>query len=538
MTDQDLQRILAGESNSVEWKAGGDPEKIVKTLAAFANDYEGAGIGYVACGVEEQRHDDGRSTPNVVGISGGEARKLRDRIFELCHSLVTPPISPRFESVALDEERQVLVAWIAASSEVHTFKKAVVIRLGDKVTNATVPQHSELVQRKAHLDWLDQPCPGAMLDDIDFFALEEISKGLKPNGGAREFLEPESRMFGSAPSLTARITSPMGDVVTPKRFAMLLIGKEPQRFLRGAFVAVTRFQGLTRADAVFSSNEFFGPIQLLVDRVMGVLEVEASMVTDKNQDFLSGAQNRWRYSRQALQEILVNALAHRDYRDHLSTKISIFPNRIEFESPGGLMDLELAAMRQGRTRWRNPSLARYLVELGLAQERGTGIPKAIEQTLAVAGAEPTFEADSWLKVTVPAYQLPARQSAEEAVSPEAGALIVSIGEGTIDVGAVRRTHLALNAMPDERVLVYQRKGRVTAAQWPELIRDLRNWLWDAMEDRRFQEYHLFYRGPVAAGPLIGSMAVGRKPLVVYYYDEEASLYWPAYRLDRRLRQER
>ena len=57
MTDQELQRILREESNSVDWKAGGDPEKIVKTLAAFANDYEGAGIGFVACGVEELKHE-------------------------------------------------------------------------------------------------------------------------------------------------------------------------------------------------------------------------------------------------------------------------------------------------------------------------------------------------------------------------------------------------------------------------------------------------------------------------------------------------
>jgi hypothetical protein len=344
-------------------------------------------------------------------------------------------------------------------------------------------------------------------------------------------------MFGSAPSLTMRITSPIGDVVAPKRLAMLLIGKEPQRFLPGAFVAVTRFQGLTRADAVFSSNEFFGPIQLLVDRVMGVLEVEASLITDKTQDFLSGAQNRRRYSRQALQEILVNALAHRDYRGRLSTKISIFPDRIEFESPGGLMDLELAAMRQGRTRWRNPSLARYLVELGLAQERGTGIPKAIEQTLALAGVEPVFEADSWFKVTVPAYRLPARQSTGEAVNPDAGILIISIGHGTIDTAVVRRSHPALKEIADARILTYHNPGLVTEVRWPELVRDLRNWLRDVMEDPRFHEFHLFYRGPVAVGPLIGAMAIGRKPIVVYSYDEESAAYRAAYRVDRKLIQE-
>jgi len=537
MTGQELQRILHEESNSVDWKAGGDPEKIVRTLAAFANDYEGAGIGFVACGVEELKHEDGSSTPKVVGISSGASRKLRDRIFALCHSLVAPPISPQFDSVSLDADKQVLVAWISASSEVHSFKRTIVVRQGDKVTNATVIQHSELVQRKAHLDWLDQPCPGATLDDIDFFALAEISKGLRPTGGASEFLEPGSRMFGSAPPLTKRIAGPSGDVVAPNRFTMLLIGKEPQRFLPGAFVAVTRFRGLTRADAVFSSNEFFGPIPRLVQKVMGVLESEASVITDKTQDFLSGAQNRRRYSQQALQEILVNALAHRDYQDRLSTKVFVFQDRIEFESPGGLMDLEIAAVRQGRTRWRNPSLARYLVELGLAQERGTGIPKAIEQTIAVAGTEPIFEADTWFMVTVPAYQPPSRKPMAEAVGPEAGALLISIGHGTIDAGLVRRSHVAFREMADERILSYHYPGLVVAERWPELIREFRNWLRDCMEAPQFQELHLFYRGPVAVGPLIGAMAVGRKPLVVYFHDEESALYRFAYRVDRRLLQE-
>jgi len=58
-----------------------------------------------------------------------------------------------------------------------------------------------------------------------------------------------------------------------------------------------------------------------------------------------------------------------------------------------------------------------------------------------------------------------------------------------------------------------------------------------MEDPQFQEFHLFYRGPVAIGPLIGAMAVGRKPLVVYSYDEDLSVYQSAYRVDRRLLQE-
>ena len=281
MTEQELQRMLLAESNSVEWKAGGDPEKIVKTLTAFTNDYEGAECGFVLCGVEELKHADGSSTARVVGISEGESRRLRDKIFQMSRGQVEPAIAPQFESVLL-EGKQVLVVSITASSEVHSFKNAVVIRLGDKVTNATVQQHSELVQRKAHLAWLDHPCPGATLDDIDYFALEEISKGRKSaDKDARDFLQPGVRMFGSAPPLTSRIAGPAGESVVPNRFAMLLIGKEPHHFMPGAYVGFARFPGTTRADSEFKWGEFFGPIPRLVQQVMGVLEPEASIIVDK-----------------------------------------------------------------------------------------------------------------------------------------------------------------------------------------------------------------------------------------------------------------
>ena len=540
MTEQELQRILQKESNCLDWKKGGDPENIVETLTAFANDYEEVGCGFVLCGIEEQKHKDGSSTSEVAGITRGESNRLQNRIFELSRNRAHPPITPRFDSVSLDEDKEVLVVWVAASNELHFWDKKVVIRRADKTVTATINQHSELVLRKAHLHWLDQPCPGATEDDINFFALEEISKGHKQGGGAREFLQPGIRMFASARPLCSTVVGPTGDVVVPNRFAMLLIGEKPHQFMPGAFVALTRFQGLSRADSIFSSTEYFGPIPLLIEKVIGELESETAMITDKTRDFLNGAQNRKRYSVQALNEFLVNALAHRDYAAQRSTKIYIFLDRIEFESPGGLVSGEnIEGLKQGRTNWRNPSLARYLSELGLAQERGTGIPRAIEETVRVAGIEPKFETDAAMfKVTVPAYQPPIRKLMDEEISPEAGALLISIGHGTIEKSLLHKSYEGFRRMSEDRVRTYHYEGLVVGEQWAELIRELRNWLRDCMDDPQFQELHLFYRGPVAIGPLIGAMSVSRKPLIVYFHDEDTNLYRFAYRVDRKLLQGR
>lgn len=65
---------------------------------------------------------------------------------------------------------------------------------------------------------------------------------------------------------------------------------------------------------------------------------------------------------------------------------------------------------------------------------------------------------------------------------------------------------------------------------------LENEYWPEWNEGFARPFHLFYRGPVAFGPLIGAIAAGRKPFVVYYFDEEENVYRSAYRIDRKLLQ--
>ena len=120
MTEQELQPLLIQESNSVDWKATGDPENIVETFVAFANDYEEAGGGCIRCGIEEFEDDKGATKARVAGISSQDAKRLSDRIFELSRRLSTPSIEPHFESCSLGEDKQILIVRIAASGDVHT----------------------------------------------------------------------------------------------------------------------------------------------------------------------------------------------------------------------------------------------------------------------------------------------------------------------------------------------------------------------------------------------------------------------------------
>lgn len=82
------------------------------------------------------------------------------------------------------------------------------------------------------------------------------------------------------------------------------------------------------------------------------------------------------YPEVAVREALLNTLVHRDYSFRASTLISIYDDRIEFVSIGGLLpDLELDDLMMGVSVCRNPHLANVFYRLQLIEAYGTGMKK-------------------------------------------------------------------------------------------------------------------------------------------------------------------
>lgn len=81
---------------------------------------------------------------------------------------------------------------------------------------------------------------------------------------------------------------------------------------------------------------------------------------------------------QAIIELLVNALIHRDYFTSASIRLLIFANRIEIISPGHLPDsLSIDAIRRGVTNRRNPTLTEHATHILPYRGLGSGIPRAL-----------------------------------------------------------------------------------------------------------------------------------------------------------------
>lgn len=108
------------------------------------------------------------------------------------------------------------------------------------------------------------------------------------------------------------------------------------------------------------------------------------------------------YPEEALREALLNSIVHRDYTFSASTLISVYDDRIEFVSVGGLLGgISLDDILLGLSVCRNPKLAAVFYRLKLIEAYGTGMPKIIK-AYAGSGLEPKIEVTSnAFKITLP-----------------------------------------------------------------------------------------------------------------------------------------
>lgn len=73
------------ETERVELKKGWNPQDIIHSLCAFANDINNFGGGYIVVGIDEKS---GLQNPNNVGINENEIDKVQKELYELSHKIL------------------------------------------------------------------------------------------------------------------------------------------------------------------------------------------------------------------------------------------------------------------------------------------------------------------------------------------------------------------------------------------------------------------------------------------------------------------
>jgi ATP-dependent DNA helicase RecG len=94
---------------------------------------------------------------------------------------------------------------------------------------------------------------------------------------------------------------------------------------------------------------------------------------------------------EALREVIVNCVAHRDYTVQGPVRIFVLDDRVDFHSPGRTPNtIDEEAMRAGAHVVRNPHIYARLSDAGLVTRAGTGIPRIVRLVREATGQDVTI----------------------------------------------------------------------------------------------------------------------------------------------------
>jgi len=172
----------------------------------------------------------------------------------------------------------------------------------------------------------------------------------------------------------------------------LTLGRSPQDLLPDAYVQFVRFPGEQVGDTVVSQAQIAGRLADQLSRLDDLVTANNAVALHIRP--VGPDEKRPEYPREALQQILRNAVLHRSY-DGLFAPIRVywFTDRVEVVSPGGPYGGVTPENfgQPGLVAYHNLHLADVLKSLGYVQRFGIGLQLA-QQAMA-RNSNPPIEFD-------------------------------------------------------------------------------------------------------------------------------------------------
>jgi len=178
----------------------------------------------------------------------------------------------------------------------------------------------------------------------------------------------------------------------PTNAAVLLFGRDPQRFLITSEVKCLHFHGTRVQKPIPSYQIYKGTVFELVDQA---LDFVLSKINRRvgTRAYSVQAPVAYELPLEAVREAIVNAVTHRDYSSNASVQVMLFADRLEVWNPGELPHgLTPEKLREPHAPMpHNPLLAEPLYRVKFVEKAGTGTTDMIEDCHTAGLPEPTFE---------------------------------------------------------------------------------------------------------------------------------------------------
>ena len=361
MNSKELQLLVrCGETSTVQFKERfSNQDSIAAEMVAMSN----ARGGMILFGIKDK-------TGEVVGLSYQEIQQINSMLANVATNLLRPVIYIQTETVII-EDRSILVAHIDEGDNKPYKDLSGVIWTKQGADKRKVMENSEIVR-------LFQ-CSGMMYADeqpIPFTSDKDINSSVLDDFVRKEYGR-EIDTFG-IPYL--ELLQNLNIIRDGKMTlaGLLFFGKYPQQYRPTFVLKAVAFWGIDMAGINYrDSKDISGTLPELFERGMSFFKANLRNI-QAGQGFNS--IGKLEVSEIALEEILQNALVHRDYTKNAPVRLLIFDDRIEIISPGCLPDgLTVENIKFGNAVVRNPFIANFCAKTMPYRGLGSGIIRALKE---------------------------------------------------------------------------------------------------------------------------------------------------------------
>ena len=328
------------------------PKSWLKTVSAFANGIGGALI----FGISDKEE--------IIGLDN--YKKDSENISEIIKTKIEPLPKVTLKHYLI-EDKNIIILFVHSGKETPYYfteggHQTAYIRLGNESIPAKNSDLINLILKGKNRSY-DSLGTDIKKDNVSFTKLKSLYY-LKTGN---EFTDSDLESFG---------------LVNKDNFltnAGALLADEP--IIKHSRIFCTRWNGLDMTSGIeeaLNDNEFEGSILLLLQNAENFIKVNTKKKWKKGNESRIEMPD---YPERAIQEVLVNAIIHRDYAIIGSEiHIDIYDDRIEIYSPGGMFDgsfiqeqniMEISSLR------RNPIIADLFNRIHLMERRGSGLKKII-----------------------------------------------------------------------------------------------------------------------------------------------------------------
>jgi ATP-dependent DNA helicase RecG len=410
-----LDEILSGNS-SVEWeriefKEGWNPLPIIQTLCAFANDFNNLDGGYIFIGIEEK---DGKPVFPLKGLNLNQIDKIQKELLQYGNEKIRPSYHP----IAVPYEIQGKQILVLRASGGQNRPYQAVDMLGKQNTNwnyyirrlsstikAKNADLTDLLSLAQNVPFDDRFNQKTSLEDLETSLIQAFLKEIGSN-----LLNQTQQTDFERICRQLNIVGGSSEYPMPHNVGLMFFNNKPDNFFPQTQIDVVRFPDGTGANTIIEKS-FKGPLSQQIRDALHYIDTIVIEEFTIKQPNTAEAFRFFNYPYSAIEEILVNAVYHRNYEIREPIEVRVHPDRIEIVShPGPDRSISLKALSEGvliARRYRNRRIGEFLKDLRLTEGRGTGIPKVIRAMEENGSPSPIFETDedrTYFSSTLPIHK--------------------------------------------------------------------------------------------------------------------------------------